>query len=84
MKPETQRERVFVDQLVQSETVAANAVQLMQEKLDQRDLLIRAIVLAAGGRVEVDFHDMIFAEDAKLTVTDCLEKNSRVFNAEKR
>ena len=57
-------------QLIETETVAANAVAEMDRKLTNAKQMLAAVVLAAGGDVRVGHLDLIHSRDVVMTVSD--------------
>lgn len=64
MQPKTQREIAFADQLVQTETIAANAVQELDRKVQEAKMWLRAAALSNGGELVIDDHAIQSALDA--------------------
>ncbi len=57
-------------QLLETETVAANAVAEMDRKLTEAKRMLAAVVLAAGGDVRVGCLDLIHCNDCAMTIGD--------------
>jgi hypothetical protein len=57
-------------QLIETETIAANAVEEMDRKLTEAKRMLAAVVLAVGGDVRVGKRDLIKSNDCALTIGD--------------
>jgi len=57
-------------QLIETETVAANAVAAMDRKLTDAKRMLAAVVMAAGGDVRVSHRDLIDCADVAMTIGD--------------
>lgn len=60
---------------------SAARMMIMDRKVKDRDITIRALVLAAGGKISVSRHEQIDAIDVELCVEENPAENARVFSA---
>lgn len=58
-------------QLIETETVAANAVAALDRQLTEAKQMLAAVVLASGGDVRVGMVDLIDCRDSAMTIGDC-------------
>ena len=59
---------------------AASRMEIMHQKVKERDVLIRALVLSCGGKIQVHRSEQIEATNATLTVAIDPENDSRIFS----